>query len=169
MFASHISVKFYLNQKGSTMQLHRKISLRHVQIHGKPMIGLSFRHDSEICNSVKAIPGTIWSSEFNMYCLPNTKNQLDNLFSIFRGKAWIDARHIYRNKPDFRGYETRSLEIFRHRSISEGYKPCPGSFIDRLNSRNAQSLLWSAASSQDCNIAESTCQGRCPAYDTCVE
>src|SRR5690606_35798481 len=139
--ASHIGVKYYLNQKGSTMQLHRKISLRHVQIHGKPMIGLSYMHDDEISGCVKKIRGVIWSSELHMFCLPNTKSQLDNLFSLFKGKAWIDARHFYRNKPDFRGFETRSLEIFRHRLISEGYKPCPGSFIDRLNSRNAQSVL----------------------------
>jgi len=130
--ASHIGVKFYLNQKGSSMHLHRKISLKHVQIDGKPMIGLSYMHDDEISGCLKKIRGVIWSSELHMFCLPNTKNQLDNLFSLFKGKVWIDARHFYRNKADFRGYETRSLEIFRHRSISEGYKPCPGSFIDRL-------------------------------------
>ena len=70
--------------------------LRHLLIAGVPKIGLQFLADEQIHLCIKqCLPQARWSREHGMVTLPNTPEQLRQLFTAFRGTAWINGSSFF--------------------------------------------------------------------------
>ena len=114
------------------MKTNKFIALKHLLIDNKKFIGLKFNSDKVLNSLIKELDGINWNHEFNMYCLPNNKTNLDNIFNLFRGVAWINTNYFFQ-KSNSKGLdEDFDVQWFRQRQKPKGYKCCPESFLEKL-------------------------------------
>jgi integrase/recombinase XerD len=57
-------------------------------------IALQFPYNQNLINEVKKIKEAQWSYSQKAWLLPDSKEKLDELFSVMRGKAWIDIKKL---------------------------------------------------------------------------
>ena len=76
------------------MENKRHLTLKHLLIDNKKYIGLQFYSDKVINSLIKEFKDLDWSKEFNMHYIPNNKANLDTIFSLFRGIAWINTNYF---------------------------------------------------------------------------
>ncbi|MGJ8666996.1 MAG: site-specific tyrosine recombinase/integron integrase [Patiriisocius sp.] len=67
-----------------------------------------------------------------MYLIPNAKRQLDELFSLFKGIAWIDGRFFYEKNRSKDLVEDRDPQRIKQRELPSEYRVCPDTYIDKL-------------------------------------
>ena len=77
------------------LKYKRFITIKHVCIDDKNYIGLQFMTDTVLEVLVKELGNCLYSETLRMYYIPNTKADLDALFKLFRGVAWIDCRYFF--------------------------------------------------------------------------
>jgi len=113
----------------------KNITLKHLLVKGEKMIGLKFYPNKVIQALIKELPNIKWSNEFEMAYLPNKKANLDMIYSIFKGVAWIDGKYFYTNRPlhdpviESNQFSIKSL---RDRKITNGYRVCPEEYLLKL-------------------------------------
>jgi site-specific recombinase XerD len=115
--------------------LQKMISLRHLQVNGKRLIGLKFYPDKVLQALVKGLPNPRWHSKGQMACIENNPTNYQAILNAFKGVAWIDMRYF--SKKGWLGCDDPSLVIegFRKRKLENGWKPCPNSFFNELELR----------------------------------
>ncbi|WMN07880.1 tyrosine-type recombinase/integrase [Marivirga arenosa] len=116
-------------------KLTKMISLRHLEVDGKRMIGLKFYPDKVIQALVKTLPGVKWHKKRQMVCLLNTTENYNQVLNTFRGVAWLDMRYF--SKKGWMGCDDPSVVIkgYKSRTFAASYKKCPDSFLDELEAR----------------------------------
>ncbi|OBQ51771.1 site-specific integrase [Tamlana sp. s12] len=110
----------------------RSITLKHLLIREERFIGLQFNTDKVIHALVKQLPEVKWSKEFNMAYVKNTKENLDIIYKIFTGVAWVNANYFFDKKPRNENTEPLDITWFRNRAIPQNYRLCPTSYLDKL-------------------------------------
>jgi site-specific recombinase XerD len=115
--------------------LDKMISLRHLQIEGKRMIGIKFYPDKVIQALVKSLPKPKWHKKSQMVCIENTKENYYTLLESFKGVAWIDFRYF--SKKGWQGSDDPTLVIkaYKKRTLAPGEKRCPDHYLNELNQR----------------------------------
>lgn len=108
------------------------ISIKHLMIGGKKMIGLKFYPNKVINALIKELPNVKWSSEFEMAYIPNNKTNLNTIYSIFKGVAWIDGKYFYVNKPIHKNNKEISVDEYRRRKTVNNWRFCPEDFYQKL-------------------------------------
>lgn len=114
------------------MRTHRHITLKHLLIDNKKHIGLKFQSDKVLNSLIKELNLIQWNEEFGMYTLPNNKTNLDAVFNLFRGVAWINTNYFFKKTNSKSLNEEFDIQWFRSRIKPEGYRHCPESFLDKL-------------------------------------
>ena len=114
------------------MKTNKFIVLKHLLIENKKFIGLKFNSDKVLNSLIKELDGIIWSPEFNLYCLPNSKINLDAIFNLFRGVAWINTNYFFERSNSKKLDEDFDVKWFRKRQKPTGYKCCPESYLEKL-------------------------------------
>ncbi len=114
------------------MKTNKFIVLKHLLIENKKFIGLKFNSDKVLNSLIKELDGIIWSPEFNLYCLPNSKINLDAIFNLFRGVAWINTNYLFERSNSKKLDEDFDVKWFRKRQKPTGYKGCPESYLEKL-------------------------------------
>ena len=114
------------------MKTNKFIVLKHLLIENKKFIGLKFNSDKVLNSLIKELDGIIWSPEFNLYCLPNSKINLDAIFNLFRGVAWINTNYFFQRSNSKKLDEDFDVKWFRKRQKPTGYKCCPESYLEKL-------------------------------------
>jgi site-specific recombinase XerD len=109
----------------------RSITLKHLLIDGVKQIGLQFTNDKVILALLKSLPGIAWSDTFNMYYLANDKSNLELIFEVFRGEAWINGNYFFEKKLD-NDNGPLNVDWFRKRTLAKGYHPCPEEYLLKL-------------------------------------
>lgn len=104
------------------------ITLKHLMIDGKKQIGMLFYPDKVIQALVKELPNPRWNKEFGMTYMPNTHENLNKLYALFKGIAWINGAHFYHKKGKYGQIEQNKKPA----SITLNTNLCPQSFIDKL-------------------------------------
>ena len=119
------------------MNSHKQkyITLKHLVINNKKQIGLQFFPDKVIQALVKGLSNIKWSNEFNMAFVPNNKTQLTELFNTFRGVAYLNTNHFFKNKPIHTGNELPNITHYRNRPLKPGYIYVPKAYLDKLEAR----------------------------------
>ena len=110
----------------------RVVTLKHLLIDGKKQIGLQFHPDKLIQTIIKGLPGIKWSHKFGMAFLPNTKENLNTIFDEFNGLVWVNTSNFFDGKTKAKGAEAISVDYYRKRKLSEGYRACPEEFYQKL-------------------------------------
>jgi site-specific recombinase XerD len=114
------------------MDKGRSITLKHLLIKDKKCIGIQFHTDKVIQALLKELPDIKWSNEFSMAYLLNTKGNLDNIFSIFRGVVWVNCNYFFDKAPTKYSNEPINIEWFRKRELKKGQRSCPIKYLDKL-------------------------------------
>lgn len=108
------------------------ITLKNLMVDGQKCIGLKFFQDKVLQALVNELPGVKWSEEFHMNYMPNTPKALDGIFEQFRGVAWVNCNHFFTNSGFSRNNEDINVNWFRKRNLPENYRPCPESYLLKL-------------------------------------
>ena len=114
------------------MKHNKHITLKHLLINNTRYIGLQFSSDKVLNSLVKDLTDLAWSNAYSMFCLPNTKENLDSIFKLFNGVAWINTNYFFDKSNSKNLDETFDVQWFRQRQKRSNYKTCPESFLDKL-------------------------------------
>ncbi len=107
------------------------ITLRHLIVNNKQMIGLVYMNNPTIDSIVKSINTIRWSKEFEMYYLPNTNVNLFYLFKIFKGIAWVNCKYFFKDKPINTNIDEPDYSKYKNKK-SNKKRSCPPAYIDKL-------------------------------------
>lgn len=107
------------------------ITLRHLVIDCNKMIGLEYISNPSIQALVGTLNNVKWSEEFELSYIQNTNYNLDQIFTIFKGIAWVNCKYFYKDKqintnisePDYSNFKNKQNRYKRK---------CPDEYIDRL-------------------------------------
>jgi integrase/recombinase XerD len=75
-----------------------KITLKHLMLKGEKKIGMQFYPNKVMNALVRSLPYVKFNKQFNMAYITNTKENLDLIFNVFRGVAWVDGKYFFLNK-----------------------------------------------------------------------
>ncbi|WP_274474600.1 site-specific tyrosine recombinase/integron integrase [Mangrovimonas aestuarii] len=114
------------------MRPNKHITLKHLLIDNKKYIGLKFGSDKVLNSMIKELEGISWNNEFGMYYLDNNKQNLDAIFNLFRGVAWINTNYFFQRSNAKMLDEEFDVQWFRNRKKPDSYKVCPESYLDKL-------------------------------------
>jgi integrase/recombinase XerD len=114
------------------MQLNKNITLKHLLIDNKKFIGLKFYTDKVLNSMIKELPNILWNDEFKMYYVANNKANLDKVFELFRGVAWINSNYFFQQSRSKNLDEVFDVKWFRNRKRSKYYKFCPEAYLQKL-------------------------------------
>jgi integrase/recombinase XerD len=113
----------------------KQVTLKHLLIDEKRYIGLQFYSDKVIEALVKQLPDPKWSKDYNMAYISNKKGNLEKIFQLFKGVAWVNLNSFsqgYRRTGD-----NPLLEInhYRKRNLPLNYRPCPEEYLKKLETK----------------------------------
>jgi len=114
------------------MKFSQHITLKHLLLNEKKYIGLQFYANKLLNIIVQELDDVQWNEEFNMYYLPNTSKNLDAVFKLFRGIAWIDSRYFFENTRSKKLTEVFDVSWYRKRNQKPGYRFCPEIYLQKL-------------------------------------
>jgi len=114
------------------MKFSQHIALKHLLIDNKKFIGLQFYSNKALDILVKQLKHVNWSDEFNMYHVPNNKNQLDEIYNTFRGVAWVDSKYFFSHTRSKSLNEVFDVEWYRQRTRPSNYRLCPEVYLQKL-------------------------------------
>lgn len=113
------------------MNKRRIITIRHLIIKGKRKIAFDYRADPTISAIIKGLDGVKWDIESRFSYIENKKDNLNIVYSIFKGVAWIDGKYFFLNKPINTKIEEPNYSAKKEYNLREG-KKCPDEYIDKL-------------------------------------
>lgn len=114
------------------MEPLRNISLYHLMINDKKMIGIKFQPDKVIHALIKGLDEPKWSDGHKMVYLPNTKDNRSQIFKSFKGVAWINYSRFLTNRPSYAQNNNVDISWFRNREVRQGYRRCPEAYLLKL-------------------------------------
>ncbi|WP_062059127.1 site-specific tyrosine recombinase/integron integrase [Sediminicola sp. YIK13] len=114
------------------MERGRSVTLKHLLIKEKRYIGLQFNTDKVIHALVKQLPDVKWSNSFNMAYIPNTKENLNEIFEIFNRTVWVNCNYFFDKSNVKETNEPLDITWFRKRQLPSTYRVCPNSYLDKL-------------------------------------
>lgn len=114
------------------MKFNQQITLKHLLIGNNKCIGLEFYSNKALNILVNELDAVAWSDEFNMHYLPNNKNNLDSIYNLFRGVAWINSKYFFQESRSKQLLETFDVSWFRNRKKHDGFRYCPESYLVKL-------------------------------------
>lgn len=113
----------------------RQVTLKHLVINETRYIGLQFRSDRVIQKLVKTLPSIQWSEYYGMVFTPNKPDNLNQIFELFKGIAWVNCSHFFTNRPINDGNTPLSIDQYRKRPFRENWRYCPEPFYQKLETR----------------------------------
>lgn len=113
----------------------RQVTLKHLVINEARYIGLQFRSDRVIQKLVKTLPSIQWSEYYGMVFTPNKPDNLNQIFELFKGIAWVNCSHFFTNRPINDGNTPLSIDQYRKRPFRENWRYCPEPFYQKLETR----------------------------------
>ena len=96
---------------------------------------MRYQQDRIVHALVGGLHGLGWCREHQLAYLPKSKESLAQIFSTFRGVAWIDYSRYLPNKPIKRNNPQIDISHYRNRNLAPGYRACPPEYLDKLELR----------------------------------
>lgn len=93
-------------QQTNSLQRENVIAQRVIHPRNSPgqateiKIALQFPYNQNLINEVKKIKDAQWSYSQKAWLLPDSKEKLNELFSVLKGKAWIDTKKLSEPIPE---------------------------------------------------------------------
>ena len=128
-----LKVVDYLYYEEDIIAMEKKfVTLKHLLIEEKKCIGLQFYTDRVINALVNELPGIRWSDVFNMYYVINNPSNLNMIYKQLKGVAWVNSNYFFPKSSFGRDNPVINVEWFRKRDAVEGMRPCPESYLAKL-------------------------------------
>jgi hypothetical protein len=113
-----------------------QITLKHLLIEQKKQIGLKFEYNKSIALILKGNNDFKWSDYYNMFYCINTRKNLNWIFNMFKGIAWINTQGFFLKHSKGRNVMPESIEEWRNRVKVKGVRYCPDEFYDKLENKH---------------------------------
>ncbi len=126
--------KNYYNTRNNVFKLH--ISLKHLLINNKRQIGLKFNQSETIVSILRGNKEFKWSDYYQMYYCANHKRNLEWIYEVFRGIAWVNGQSFFESKNKGKCVDPQKVDEWRNRIRIKGVRYCPGAYLDKLESKN---------------------------------
>ena len=131
------SMEKTFNSKSTTNNhLKYHIRLKHLFIDNKRQIGLKFSHSHAIEAILKGNEEVNWSDYYQMYYCLNKKNNLDWIYKVFNGIAWVNGQHFFDKGNKGKCVAPQKVDEWRNREKIKGIKYCPTAYLDKLEARH---------------------------------
>ena len=91
-------------------------------------IGFEFKTDPLLQKLIGTLTNVGWSEEFNMSYVINNPKNVEEIFSTFRGIAWINTKYFFKNRPANNLDAQEDLSSLKHRDIKYE-RACPLDYI----------------------------------------
>ena len=114
------------------MNFKQHITLKHLSIDNRSFIGLKFYANKTIQFIVQNLNDVKWSKEFTMHYVPNNKTNLDQIFTLFKGVAWVNTQYFYEKTRSKELDESFDDSWVYNRKRDASYKFCPKSYLQKL-------------------------------------
>lgn len=114
------------------MNYNQHITLKHLSIENKSFIGLKFYANKAVQIIVKGLNDVKWSPEFTLFYVPNNKTNLNQIFSLFKGIAWIDTKYFFEKTRAKELNETFDASWVHTRKRADNFIFCPNSYLQKL-------------------------------------
>jgi site-specific recombinase XerD len=110
----------------------RRISLHHLVVNDQKMIGIKFYPNKIIQNTIKTLQNPRWSEKHGMVYLPNTKENLDDIFAKFKGVAWVNCNRFFLNRAVNLDNNELCLQKYRQRPPRTDWRYVDEDFLQKL-------------------------------------
>ena len=110
----------------------KSIILKHLLINDEKKIGLQFVPDKTINTFIKTLPNIKWSKEYGMAYIQNNQTNLNTIFEVFKGIAWVSAAHFFPKQKIKTNNSPVSVDDFRKRKLKANFIPCPEAYLQKL-------------------------------------
>jgi len=114
------------------MKYQQHLTLKHLSINKKSFIGLKFYANKTIQILIKELCELRWSSEFTMYYVPNKKENLNQIYSLFKGIVWVDSQYFFKKTRAKALNETFDASWVHTRKRDPDFKLCPDNYLQKL-------------------------------------
>ena len=112
--------------------LSRHITLLHLFVQGQKRIGLRYLADATMQALVERLPERRLDEQSGLQHIANTKANIDLIFQLFRGVAWVDGRRFFdKRKP--RTSSNPDIQWLRSRDLPNGHHRAPTEYFDTLS------------------------------------
>ena len=110
----------------------RRITLKHLLFNGKRYIGLQFHPEKVLTALTEQLQEAFWVAEYKMYALPNHPHNIQRIFNLFKGVAYVNGQYFFTKKPLHGKTTTEDISSLRNRKLPEHYRLCPAAYLDKL-------------------------------------
>lgn len=114
------------------------ITLRNILVDGNKCIGLQFFPSKRIQVFIKTLDNPRWATVYQMAFVLNTPANLEQIFKTFKGEAWINCRHFFKNRPihsQVLPTDLQSISQKNENKVAAGESACPKEYIQLLETR----------------------------------
>ncbi|MCH2229141.1 MAG: tyrosine-type recombinase/integrase [Crocinitomicaceae bacterium] len=108
------------------------ITLKHLFIDGEKQIGLKFYSNKGIEAIIQSLDKPMWSNEYQMHYILNSKSNFEHILKVFKGIAWVNLSSFTSKNRTTDQNPALNLSSFRGREIPKGYKSCPREYLEKL-------------------------------------
>lgn len=108
------------------------ITLKHLLINEQKYIGLQFLPNPRVEKIIQSTDIFTWNKKYLMYCTPNTKDNFNLVFNLFKGIAWINGAHFFKGKISKMNNNKINLDHYRNRVKSEKKQRVPEVYLQTL-------------------------------------
>ncbi|MGB5236484.1 MAG: site-specific tyrosine recombinase/integron integrase [Flavobacteriaceae bacterium] len=110
----------------------KSITLKHLSIDNRPCIGLQFRAHRSLQEKVNLLANVEWSEQYQMYFLSNTKENIQLIYKMFKGVAWINGNYFFHNKPLANKSSNVNFRREEHSKSRSQAQLCPDEYLEKL-------------------------------------
>ncbi|MEB8330778.1 tyrosine-type recombinase/integrase [Flavobacteriaceae bacterium KMM 6897] len=107
----------------------KNITLKHLIIAEQRCIGLQFYSDKVLNAMAQGLPHISYNQEYQLYHLPNTKENLGEIFKTFRGVAWLNCAHFFDKIPSGKQERKANSTYIDH---IRSHTICPPEYLQKL-------------------------------------
>jgi len=110
----------------------KKITLKHFFINNEKQIGLEFTSDKTINVFIRTLPNVKWSNKFSIAYIKNSQTNLNTIFKVFKGIAWVNGIHFFPKNKSKSNNTPVTVNDFRKRKPIPNYRACPENYLLKL-------------------------------------
>ena len=107
------------------------LTIRHLIVDNKKKIGLEYQNNPAIQALISTFSDVKWSDKFRMNYINNTKSNLDRIFTIFKGIAWVNGKYFFKDTPININVPEPDYSHIKNKK-SKNKRKCPSNYIDKL-------------------------------------
>ncbi|MBE7442929.1 MAG: site-specific integrase [Flavobacteriales bacterium] len=78
----------------------KKIEVKTLVYKNEQRLALYFPYNEELVKLIKSFPDAAWSNSNKCWHIANGRNNMKELFQVFKGKAYLDTSTIFSNKEE---------------------------------------------------------------------